>query len=391
MLAWREAIAGAGITAVTLALNWWAGTDAPARRTRGTDTDGVEHLRAVHDTLVDGIVTMNAGGTICSVNPAMTRIFGYAAEEMVGQPVALLMPPEVAQQHGDYVRRQQKDAPSRVIGTGREETARRKDGDVFPISLAVSRMTIGGEPMFTGVIRDISQRRMAERAVQETNRLLALAEELAHVGHWYLRPDTGTLTWSEECYRIHGLLPGAEIPVLDTIIMLLHPDDRVAVALSIRRALDTGQGFEMEARLELPAGGLRTLRLKVVAEAPEGDGRSRGLVGIVQDITQRRAAEAALNASLERFHDYARAASDWFWEMDGEQRFTYVSDRFQSATGLDSGFLVGRFYREVAEADPASLVWQAHLDDLAHTRPIKDFVFTVRRPDGPRRHFRVSG
>ena len=119
-------------------------------------------LRAIVDTAVDGIVVINERGIIESVNPAVTKIFGYAPEQLIGHNVNLLMPDPYHSEHDQYLRNYLASGLKKVIGIGREVLGRRSDGTSFPLELAVSEMLVDGSKKFTGIVRDISSRIQAE-------------------------------------------------------------------------------------------------------------------------------------------------------------------------------------------------------------------------------------
>ncbi|WP_170294600.1 EAL domain-containing protein [Roseospira navarrensis] len=128
-----------------------------------------QRLSRIMDTMVDALIIIDTDGTIETFNAAAEAVFEYTAEEVVGKPVSILMPEEMGGQHQDHVRRYLGTGKSRVIGTGREVEARRKDGTTFPAELAISEMAVGGRTLFIGVMRDITERKIAEQ------RLLFLA------------------------------------------------------------------------------------------------------------------------------------------------------------------------------------------------------------------------
>ena len=119
-------------------------------------------LRAIVETAVDGIVVINELGVIESVNPAVTKMFGYAPDQMLGQNVKMLMPEPYHSEHDQYLSNYMSSGLKKVIGIGREVLGRRNDGESFPIELAVSEMLVDGSRKFTGIVRDISSRRQAE-------------------------------------------------------------------------------------------------------------------------------------------------------------------------------------------------------------------------------------
>jgi two-component system, LuxR family, sensor kinase FixL len=136
-----------------------------------------KRLRAILDTAVEGIVTIDERGLIDSVNPATERIFGYPAAELLGRNVSVLMPEPYRREHDGYLGAYLKTGQAKIIGIGREVVGRRKDGTVFPMDLSVSEVRLGERRLFTGMIRDITDRRRLEKEVLE-----AAAREQRRIG-----------------------------------------------------------------------------------------------------------------------------------------------------------------------------------------------------------------
>lgn len=124
--------------------------------------DNESRMRAIIETVIDGIVTINEKGIIETVNPSVLKMFGYEEQELIGQNVKVLMPEPYCDEHDDYLLNYKETGEKKIIGIGREVKGKRKDGSVFPIEIAVNEMVVGGINMFTGVIRDISDRVHAE-------------------------------------------------------------------------------------------------------------------------------------------------------------------------------------------------------------------------------------
>lgn len=140
-------------------------------------------LRAIVDHAVDGIITIDEQGTIESFNPAAERLFGYTAAEMIGQNVKRLMPEPYQSEHDGYLAHYQQTGQAKIIGTGCEAIGLRKDGSTFPLDLAVSEMNWGDRRRFTGLLRDITERKVAEEKLgRHTAEITAknLELELAH-------------------------------------------------------------------------------------------------------------------------------------------------------------------------------------------------------------------
>jgi diguanylate cyclase (GGDEF)-like protein/PAS domain S-box-containing protein len=143
-----------------------------------------ERARAVLETAVDGIITIDRDGVVEAMNPAAERMFGYAASEVVGRNVQMLMPEPYRSEHDEYLARYHRTGERRVIGIGREVMAQRRDGTTFPVELAISEL--GAEiGLYTGVVRDITERKrfeaqLADRALADpltgaANRTLLVA------------------------------------------------------------------------------------------------------------------------------------------------------------------------------------------------------------------------
>ncbi|WP_028023782.1 PAS domain S-box protein [Enterovibrio calviensis] len=123
---------------------------------------GQSQLAAIVETVIDCIITIDDSGHIATFNPAAEGLFGYYAEEVIGKNVKLLMPEALASQHDTYLANYLGGKPAKIIGSGREIVAMRKDGSTFPAELSVSQMNVLGKRMFTGIIRDITARKQEQ-------------------------------------------------------------------------------------------------------------------------------------------------------------------------------------------------------------------------------------
>jgi PAS domain S-box-containing protein len=145
--------------------------------------EGQERLRAVVETAVDGIITIDERGTIETVNPATERIFGYTEAEVVGRNISMLMPEPYRSEHDGYLERYRQTGERKIIGQGREVMGQRRDGTTFPLDLAVSETLLEGRRLFTGLVRDITER---ARAAEELLAATKAAEQASRAKSQFL-------------------------------------------------------------------------------------------------------------------------------------------------------------------------------------------------------------
>lgn len=134
-----------------------------------------QRAKAIVETAVNAIITMNEDRLIETVNTATERIFGYARDEMVGQNIRMLMPQPYRDLHDSYVNDYLRTGVKKIIGVGREAVGQRKDGTIFPIDLSVGEAVLpDGRRVFTGIIRDLTDRKQLEE------KILKISEEEQH-------------------------------------------------------------------------------------------------------------------------------------------------------------------------------------------------------------------
>ena len=154
---------------------------------RGSDA----RWRAIIDSAVDGIVVIDAHGTVEAFNRAAEQLFGYAAHEVISHNVHMLMPAPYHDEHDGYISRYLATGVQKIIGIGREVTGLRKDGSTFPLHLSVGEVFIEGEPKFTGILHDLTERVRLETRLREQSALTRLGEMAAVVAHEVKNPLTG--------------------------------------------------------------------------------------------------------------------------------------------------------------------------------------------------------
>jgi len=168
-------VVGTLLSVMLAGLIWMFSTQRRRALEMSTSSLDSEHrVRALLDNMDEGIVVISETGMIEMSNPAAERLFGYRSEEVVGKNVSMLMPEPYHSEHDGYLANYLRTGQAKIIGRGREVTAKRSDGSVFPMDLRISEFSLEGRRQFIGSIRDITERK---RAQDEILRLNASLEE----------------------------------------------------------------------------------------------------------------------------------------------------------------------------------------------------------------------
>ncbi len=263
--------------------------------------DSRKQNRAILDTVVDGIITIDAHGTVQTMNPAAETIFGYTAAEVSGRNVNMLMPEPYSHEHDGYLQNYLRTGERKVIGIGREVEGRRKDGSVFPMELAVSKMKFQGETMFTGIVRDITERKQGEQALRDSEtEARKLAMVAAHTDNAVVITDAdGYIEWVNKGFvritgysfdEVKGKTPGS---------ILQGPDTDNATVKLMHEHLQRGEGFEIEIINYTKAGSPYWVQIGV-RPIIDASGHLINFIAIESDISERKNAERALQDYASR-------------------------------------------------------------------------------------------
>jgi len=168
-------------------------------------------LQAVMMMAADGILTIDEQGTIDSFNEAAGWIFGYRPEEVVGQPVGILLPEELRERHREHLVTHLRHCPPGAINLAREVLGRRKNGSVFPLDIAVSEVCVGDRRLFTGIFRDITERKRAEQELHRLNLQKEMILNSAGEGICGVDAQCRAMFVNPAAARMLGYAPGALI------------------------------------------------------------------------------------------------------------------------------------------------------------------------------------
>jgi len=246
--------------------------------------------RAIVGTAVDAVVVIDGNGAIRSVNNATERLFGYAAAELIGRNVKILMPEPYAGEHDAYLANYLRTGQKRIIGIGREVVGRRKDGSIFPMDLSVGEARDRGQSIFVGIIRDITDRKAAELAQRESELRLRSILDTVPDAIVVIDAQGAIQSFSPAAERLFGY-DSAEV-IGHNVNILIPAPYREAHDSYIERYLRTGEhriiGIGRVVTGRRKDGETFPMELQVGEFAFAG---GRYFTGFVRDLTERQEAE----------------------------------------------------------------------------------------------------
>jgi len=246
--------------------------------------DNEKRLRAILDTAVEGIITIDERGIIESVNAAAEKIFGYAAEELIGSNVSMLMPLPYRHEHDGYLANYAQTGVARIIGIGREVVGQRKDRSLFPMDLSVSEVRLANRKLFTGFVRDITQRKQSEQAN------LHLAAIVENSGDAIISKDLEGIvkSWNRGAQELFGYSADEMIgrPILTIIPEMRHVEEQEI----LKQIQEDKRINHYETIRQRKDGSLITVSL-TVSPIKDTEGRIVGISKIARDISERKRLE----------------------------------------------------------------------------------------------------
>jgi PAS domain S-box-containing protein len=299
-----------------------------------------QHFRALIENSSDGIALFSPEGDILYASPSTPKIMGFTAEEMVRLNSFDLVHPEDKEKFAAAMTALLK---AEYQSLDLQARMRHKDGSWRWLEGTLTNLL--REPSVAAIVnnyRDITERKHIEEKLKQSESQLAEAQRLAHVGSfdWDLR--RGTVTWSEELYRIFGLQPQV-IQVGGQAIELIHPEDRDLVMSTIEASLKTKEPYNFYYRIVRPDGVERIVHTRGYVMCDE-HGDPIAVFGATQDVTERKQAEDALRESEERYRELFENAKDAIYVHNLSGRYTSLNRAAEKLTGYSRDEIIGKHF-----------------------------------------------
>ena len=268
-------------------------------------------FQGILDGASDAIISIDEKQQITLFNQQAERVFGYQAREVLGQPLTGLLPVQFRENHGSHVEKfAAEDATQRRMGQVLELSGRRKNGEEFPVEVTISKLPLKGMQVLTAIVRDITERKQAERELEQTKERLELVVQAGPAVTYTAKAsgDYGATFISENITAQLGYSPQDFTDDSKFWASNIHPDDAERVFAELPALFEKGHHTH-EYRFRYKDGSYRWMHdeLRLVRS---GNGQPDEIVGFWVDVTERKRAEQALRLSEQKYRNLFESAND---------------------------------------------------------------------------------
>ncbi|VUD59627.1 Signal transduction histidine-protein kinase BarA [Thalassocella blandensis] len=350
-------------------------------------------LSAVIDSAADAIITINRYGEILSVNIAAKAMFNYAEEELIGQPISMLMPEEYGKQHNSYVQNYLRTGQGKIIGKGRKLVGKKRNGDEFPMHLTVTKVETQGEIIFTGLIRDVSEVDSVNRALEESSRQLELVIGSMEAGIWDWNLLSNRMQLNSRMSEMLGYSASEMEPcTYQSFTSQMHAEDLGNARLFLEEHFKGNVKYQAEIRVKHKKGHwIWVLDAGKVIERDKAGNPTR-MLGIRLDISDKKKAFANAEEMAWRMNFALTGSKVGIWDFDLHTQTVVWDERMYELYGVTRASFSGNNENWLAMVHPDDV--QHAKDDLQKAlKNFSDFSssFRILRPDGQVRYIEAFG
>ena len=266
------------------------------------------------NTALDGFFSVGVDGQLVDCNEAYCRMLGYDRQHMLKLRIPDIEAIETPEEIGQRIKKINEQGHDRF-----ETRHRRQDGSLLDVEVSVTLARISGDTLFFAFVHDISARKQAEKAILRNQTMLTRTERIAHIGSWEWDVATDTVFWSDELFRIFQRDPAEKAPSFAEHHQLYYPEDLQRLVEAVTAAVDLGTPYELELRAIRKDGTTRGCLTRGYA-VRGADQRVVSLFGSLQDITERKLAEAEVLRAKNEAERANLAKSEFLSRMSHELR-----------------------------------------------------------------------
>ena len=336
-----------------------------------------QHFKGLFTSIMDAVISINEGHKIVLFNPAAEKMFGYTADEMVGQPLDMLIPEHYRAEHPRQINKfEQTGITNRHMNGHKEITGVRRNGDEFPMDASISQMDIERGKLFTAILRDVTERKRVEETLIKNQSMLNEMGKMAKVGGWEFDVETLKQTWTEEVYDIQEV-DLTYNPTVGEGIDFYAPTSKPIIERAVQRAIEYGESFDVELEFITAKGNHRWVHS--IGKANQENGKTKTVYGMFQDITQRKQVEDARRAASFYNRRLIEASIDPLVTIGPDGKITDVNEATETITGVSRERLIGNdFINYFTKPEKAR---EGYLKVLAKGL-VRDYPLTIRHTSG---------
>jgi PAS domain S-box-containing protein len=339
-------------------------------------------FRVTFEHAAVGIAHVTPDGHILMVNDRFCQMLGYRREELTSWTFMRVTHPDDVAENLRLLRATLAGPPAPDTYS-MEKRYIRKDGSILwgLLTTSLVRSSDGKPSHLISVVQDISARKRAEDELRDSRRTLEHAQAVGRIGSWTSDPSQGgTLRWSDEVFRIFGLEPSKFDGRVETFFSLIHPDDRTAVAEASQAALAGKRSYDIDHRIVRPDGTERWVHEQAEIER-DASGKPVRMIGVVQDITERKEQENIREKSETTIRALLQAMPDTMFRMSRDGVYLDYHTQQPGRLLVPPERFLGRNVRDVLPRELADLCVDALGKLFASSQP-QVYEYEYRRRDG---------
>ena len=295
-----------------------------------------QRMSDIFNAAPDAMLIINTKGVIEEVNNTALTLFGYKANELIGDTVELLIPERFRRQHIQLRDGAFEKLKSRPMADATELVAQTKDGNELPVEISLSYSLHEGNRYTVTTLRDIRERKDAQNILSRNQDVMKKAQLIAHFGSWEWDIQTNALAWSDEVYRIFGLSPQQFEASYEALLERIHPDDKEDFVNAVNATVVNNQPYDIEHRIVQLDGTVRFVHERGEVYRNQ-QGEAINMVGTVRDISKEKAADNELRLADNVFSH----ASEAILVTDTKNNILRVNEAFTTITGYSKEEAVG--------------------------------------------------
>ncbi|GAB3542938.1 hypothetical protein GCM10027343_15770 [Noviherbaspirillum agri] len=327
-----------------------------------------------------GLAQVSPDGSFIEANRPFCELLGYSHDELLQKTYTDLNHPD--DREAEQLATMQARA-SEMPSFHREKRCLRKDGSVVWVKFSLSTMpsTEGDRPYMLVAIENISERKTLQDSLQRIANDLAKVDAIAPVGSWKWNLRTNEITGSTELSQIYGLPARKPLPVAAILDRIL-PEDREKVRAAMLTAVDEQKPYQIEYRVQLPDGTTRLVSSNGEVYRRDAQGKPQVVIGMVQDITQRKDAERALRESERRFQQLFDNAGDGIFIANQDGVYIDVNRNACRMLGYARDELVGKHITDLIASEDVERLRQSKLAFQQDVEHVQVAEWNLKRKDG---------